>query len=150
MRTFVLAKRKTKPLGGYPMATTAINNNPGFCASLYESGRTGSKWVIENTKTLAASAGDFFGKVWAAVSEFFSSIGQTLGQWLNVAKETLLAAKDQFEALPRETKIAAGVALAVTTICGFAIGKCWGARAATPTAPANAANLQPQQPGANP
>lgn len=124
------------------MSTQPIQN-PGFCANLYESGRTGANWLVDNSKNLAANAGDFFTRMWSAVSEFFSNVGQTLGQWLNVAKDGLCAAKDHFVNMPANVKIVAGVTAGVATLAGFFFGRACGSQTPAPAAaPAQAAQQQ--------
>ncbi|MBX7066873.1 MAG: hypothetical protein K1X28_06560 [Parachlamydiales bacterium] len=126
------------------MTTTPIQN-PGFCANLYESGRSGVNWLSDNSKILAANAGDFFARVWSAVSEFFSNVGQTLGQWLNTAKEGILAAKDHFVNLPSNVKIVGGVSLAVASLAGFFFGRSCGSATPAANPPAQAAQQAPAQ-----
>ena len=131
----------------------AINSNPGFLNTLYESGKTGVNWLSTNAQNLSASAGDTLSKVWGAVSEFFSTVAQTLGTWMNAAKDGLFAAKDQIIDLPRESKIVGAIGLAVATAAGFLIGK-WNATPAaaatvvTPPAAAAAAPAAPAAPAA--
>ncbi len=98
-----------------------VTTNPTFCAALYNTSAETVAAFGKSAKNLTASAGEMLGKVWASVSTFFASVGATLGQWLNTAKEGLLAAKDQIVALPKETKVVAGIALVATAAISWAV-----------------------------
>lgn len=110
--------------------------NPSFCGALYATGASGVDWFAKQAKTLSASAGETLGKVWASVSAFFSSIAQTIGQWMHAAKEGLFAAKDQIVALPRETKILGAIMLAATAALTWVVCSLCNKPAAAAAAPA--------------
>lgn len=140
MRTRVLATRKTKThLGGYTMAS--INNNPGMCASLYESSRTNLSKFSELTKTYSASAGNILSRISGAVSGFFSSFIQTLGSWIGVAKDSFVAAKGHFGAAPRSVQIITTLSIAGVAALGVFLGSRCGN---TPVAAAANAATQGQ------
>lgn len=104
---------------------------PGIFDSLYSASISGVNWLSTNSKALASSAGDLLSRVASAVAEFFSSATQTIGHFLSLAKDSLLAAKDHVSALPRSTQIIAAVSLVGVSALGYMLGK----RAATPVAP---------------
>jgi len=122
--------------------------NPSFCGSLYQTGASSVDWLGKQAKTLSASAGETLGRVWSSVSTFFASIAATIGQWMNTAKEGLLAAKDQIVALPRETKIVGAIGLTAVAVTSWVASSMWNkspavaaAAAAQPAVAAAAAQL---------
>ncbi|MBU6446264.1 MAG: hypothetical protein KGQ49_02560 [Verrucomicrobia bacterium] len=96
--------------------------------------------ISASAKSFAADAGDLFARVWSSVAEFFSNAGQTLGQWVGLAREALVAAKETFVALPTNVKIVGGVTALVAVLAGCVLGKyCGSAQTAATQAATSAA-----------
>lgn len=111
----------------------------GFCTEAYKAASEAGRWVQTTSKSFAASAGDVLSRMWATVSEFFSSIAQTLGQWFNAAKEGLGAATESFRNSPTNVKVAAGVAMLASTVLGFFFARCCNSATPSPASPPLAA-----------
>lgn len=97
---------------------------PGCYDSVHNTTAKGLNWLSTNTKAFAASASETLSRIWAAISEFFSSIMSTLGSWLAIARDTVIAGKDQFMALPKEAKILAGLTLGLSVLVSVVATRC--------------------------
>jgi hypothetical protein len=116
--------QKNPFLRRFPM--TAINAsttiNPSFFTQVKNAGASGITWLGDTASKLRVSGGEFFGKVWDAVSTFFSNVVAKLAIGLRAVRDFGISAfgrtKEAFTALPKAGQIGvvAAVVLAVVGI----------------------------------
>lgn len=132
--------------------TQAINQNvsaPGLWDQTYNAASNAANWIGEKSRSAAASASDAGSRVWAAFSDAISNLVQFFSYYVNVAKEGLVAAKDQFVALPMNVKVVTGIAAVLTAVAGYFLAKCCAAPAPATTATTTTTQVQqPQTPAA--
>jgi glyceraldehyde-3-phosphate dehydrogenase/erythrose-4-phosphate dehydrogenase len=101
------------------MNVTNAQANPSIFSTVSEAATSGVNWLTQNSKALAASAGDTINKIIAFVSDKFSAMAQMVGNGLSAVKDTLFIAKEQFSVLSFETKLVAAAALAIAGAVGY-------------------------------